>query len=165
MTRCILPCGRVDSLAKRLPIPPLSGSLRIFSFSTSTPAEKPSIDMPMPISRTTCADFEREDRSPASSAFTCPTLDSGLRLTPSGHSPEDVATVADTVAGASLDRVGLLHAPRPQTPDSTKQYNLPQTQRNVLARSAKPLCAGSIPARASNSPQQLESAGVNSTDV
>jgi len=35
----------------------------------------------------------------------------------------------------------------------------------VRERSAKPLCAGSIPARASSSPQQLESTGVNSTDV
>ena len=60
------------------------------------------------------------------------------------------ATVAGIVAGACLDGVVPLGTEGPQPTENTRGANWVQTCTNGPERSAKPLCAGSIPARASN---------------
>ena len=59
-------------------------------------------------------------------------------------------TVAENVAGASLDGLVRANASGNKTPESIGLCNPIQTHLNRPARSAKPLCVGSIPTRASN---------------
>jgi hypothetical protein len=58
-------------------------------------------------------------------------------------------TVAENVAGAGLDGLVPRSSDADKTPESIGLCNPIQTRLNHPARSAKPLCVGSIPTRAS----------------
>ncbi len=72
-------------------------------------------------------------------------------------------TVADTVAGTGLDGLVSSEAKMTQADEIMRESNSVQACVNAALRSAKPLCVGSIPTRASktftNIPRTAESAG------
>jgi hypothetical protein len=66
-------------------------------------------------------------------------------------------TVADTVAGTGLDGLVCVRRRERYLIERTREAKWVRTSISGPERSAKPLCAGSIPARASKFPQQLKS--------